>query len=93
MSLGKVLLLKTPQRGEGMADVLLPLDYKELSGGSKIKEMSTAVATACEGWATRRNVGVSPQPLPLAMTSTLEDVQENWTQTLASSPAPCQLCR
>lgn len=33
VSLGKVLLPKTPQSGEGMEDVLLPLDYKGLSGG------------------------------------------------------------
>jgi len=43
------------------------------------------VATAREGWATRHDTGVSPQPLPLAMTSALEDVQQNWTPTLASS--------
>lgn len=53
----------------------------------KVREMATTVATTREGRATRHNVGVSPQPLSLAMTSILEDIQENWTPTLAGLPA------
>lgn len=67
-------------------DYILPLDYKELSG-------STQGTTAHEGWATRYNMGVSSQTLPLAMTSTLEGIQENWTPVLASSVARCRVCR
>lgn len=38
VSLGKVLLLKTPQSGEGVENVLLPPDYKGLSGDMQATE-------------------------------------------------------
>lgn len=45
------------------------------------------MATACEGWATRHGMGVSAQRPPLAMTSSLEDIQENWTPALGQLDA------